>query len=269
MKLASEFNGEIICADSRTIYKDMDIGTAKPTVAEQREVPHWGLDLINPGDTFSAAKFKRYADAKIPDIQNRGKLPILVGGTGLYIDGVLYDFQFINKQVAWRRLVYSWISIDKLQKIIQKHGWQLPENARNKRHLIRTIERSGQVGSRRDELPGDVLLLGIMPSDAILKKHIAKRAQKMFNGGVIAETEALLKHYGDNALRSSGALIYSINADLLRSKISKSEALEQSQAKDWQYARRQKTWFRRNPDIKWFTSPDAAYKDAKKVLLNT
>src|ERR1700722_17110786 len=79
MRLAREFGGEIICADSRTIYKGMDIGTAKPTLAEQKAVPHWGLDLVEPGQAFSAAKFKRYAEAKILDIRNRGKLPILVG----------------------------------------------------------------------------------------------------------------------------------------------------------------------------------------------
>src|SRR5476651_2207339 len=94
MRLAKEFNGEIVCADSRTVYKGMDIGTAKPTKADQAAVPHWGLDLVKPGRVYNAGKFKKYAQATIADIQDRAKLPILVGGTGLYIDGVLYDYGF-------------------------------------------------------------------------------------------------------------------------------------------------------------------------------
>ena len=266
MRIAKEFNGEIICADSRTIYKGMDIGTAKPSAREQKEIPHWGLDLAEPGESFSAGKFKDYAQAKINDIQNRGKLAILVGGTGLYVDGVLYDFAFINKRVAWRRLVYSWWSVDKLQKMIQQRDWPLPENARNRRHLIRTIEREGQVGSRKKNLPPDVLLLGLLPPDNVLRQRIENRAQQMFKTGIAAETKGLLKQYGERALRRSGGIIYPIIVDLLRSKISKTQALSLFQAKDWQYARRQKTWFKRNPDIRWFSGPDEAYTFLTKVL---
>ena len=94
IRLAKQYNGEIVCADSRTIYRDMDVGTAKPTRAEQEAVPHWGLDLVRPGEMFSVAQFKEYALQKISEIRSRGRLPFLVGGTGLYIDAVLFDFQF-------------------------------------------------------------------------------------------------------------------------------------------------------------------------------
>ena len=94
ISVAERFNGEIICADSRTIYRGMDVGTAKPTTDDRARVPHWGVDLVDPGDRFTAADFKEYANTKIADIRNRQKIPFLVGGTGLYIDSVIFDFQF-------------------------------------------------------------------------------------------------------------------------------------------------------------------------------
>ena len=90
IELAEQHNGEIICADSRTVYKYMDVGTAKPNQVEQARVPHWGIDLIEPGDYFSAADFKNYAVQKIEEIRGRGHIPFLTGGTGLYIDAVLF-----------------------------------------------------------------------------------------------------------------------------------------------------------------------------------
>ena len=94
IELAEKYNGEIICADSRTIYRGMDIGTAKPTLKERQGVVHWGLDLVEPGEAFSAADFKAYADDKIANIRSREKVPFLVGGTGLYIDAVIFNYQF-------------------------------------------------------------------------------------------------------------------------------------------------------------------------------
>src|SRR4051812_22066904 len=96
LKVAQEFRGEIIAADSRTIYKGMDIGTAKPTKEEQQLAPHWGLDLVEPGQTFSVYQFKKYTEERIEEIKKRNKLPILVGGSGLYIDGILFGFEFMG-----------------------------------------------------------------------------------------------------------------------------------------------------------------------------
>jgi len=94
IEIAKKYGGEIICADSRTIYKEMDIGTAKPDMEEQTQVPHWGIDLVSPDERFTVADFKQYALQKIAEIRARGKIPILAGGTGLYIDSVLFDFDF-------------------------------------------------------------------------------------------------------------------------------------------------------------------------------
>ena len=94
IEIAKEINGEIISADSRAIYKGLDIGTAKPTPEEQAQVPHWGIDLVEPGERFTVADWKNYAEQKITEIKNRGHIPIIVGGTGLYIDALVYDYQF-------------------------------------------------------------------------------------------------------------------------------------------------------------------------------
>src|SRR4051812_9831711 len=102
IEIAKLFNGEIICADSRTIYRGMDAGTAKPTTRERSIVPHWGLDLVEPGDSFSVADFKSYALNKITEIRARNHIPLLVGGSGLYVDAVLFDYQFggrANKEI--------------------------------------------------------------------------------------------------------------------------------------------------------------------------
>ncbi|MEX1059318.1 MAG: isopentenyl transferase family protein, partial [Candidatus Saccharimonadales bacterium] len=142
-KIAQKYNGEIISADSRSIYKGMDIGTAKPTSNDQRQVPHWGLDLVEPGQSYSAYEFKKYAKSKIQEIKNRGRLPILVGGTGLYIDSVLFDFGFRAPPDPTRRAELEKLSVEELQGIIHEQGLPMAKNVQNPRHLIRIIETGG------------------------------------------------------------------------------------------------------------------------------
>ena len=118
IEIATKFNGEIICADSRSIYKYMDIGTAKPTLFERNQAVHWGLDLIEPGEYFSAADFKDYAMKKIEEIRSRGKLPVLVGGTGLYVDAVIFDYKFGPKANESLRQELQHKTLDELTKIL-------------------------------------------------------------------------------------------------------------------------------------------------------
>ena len=271
IRVAKEFNGEIICADSRTVYKGMDIGTAKPSNANQRAIRHWGLDLVEPGQLYSAAQFKAYAQEKILDIQSRNKLPVLVGGTGLYIDSVLFDFSFvISKKLAFRqRFIYTWWSIEKLQKVIQQRDWPMPENRQNRRHLINTFQRQGRVGGKADKPRADALIIGLLPSDEELRKRIDERAEEIFKREVVNETLALKKKFGKRALTKNGGIVYGICLRLLDIQINEAEAIELFKIADWQYARRQRTWFRRNRYIKWFSSSEQAYKAVRKQLLNT
>lgn len=266
MRLAGEFDGEIICGDSRTVYKSMDIGTAKPTPEDQAEVKHWGLDLVEPGQRFTAADFKKYAGNAIADILNRGKLPILVGGTGLYIDSVIFDFGFRDDVDLLKRQKLEGLSVPELQKIIQEKGYKMPENKQNKRHLIRTVETKGQVGSRKNRLPKGVILVGILPTDEVIKARIGQRAEQIFADGVLDETKKLVRKYGKEAIDSTGGIVYGICLKVLDGNITEVEAIEEFQKADWQYAKRQKTWFKRNPHINWFNSPDEAQKFLETVL---
>jgi tRNA dimethylallyltransferase len=267
LKIAQEFNGEIIAADSRTIYKGMDIGTAKPTKKERQLVPHWGLDLVEPGQTYSAYQFKNYANKKIVDIQKRGKLPILVGGTGLYIDAVLFDFDFVDASSAGDRERLEELNTGQLQKIISQKGYQMPENHQNKRHLIRTIERQGLSGSKKDIKKG-TFVAGLLPSEEVLRERINNRAEAIFKSGVIEETDGLVKKYGKGALVNTGGIVYKICLDLLDNNIGQQVAIDTFQKNDWQYARRQRTWFRRNKFIHWYSSAEQAYKEISSILNN-
>ncbi|MDO8591992.1 MAG: tRNA (adenosine(37)-N6)-dimethylallyltransferase MiaA [bacterium] len=269
MRLAGEFDGEIICGDSRTVYKSMDIGTAKPTPEDQAEVKHWGLDLVEPGQRFTAADFKKYAGNAIADIRSRDKLPILVGGTGLYIDSVIFDFGFRDDINLLKRQKLEGLSVPQLQKIIQEKGYKMPENKQNKRHLIRTVETKGQAGSRKNRLPTGVILVGILPTDEVIKARTGQRAKQIFADGILNETKKIVRKYGKEAIYSTGGIVYGICLKVLEGSVPEAEAIEEFQKADWQYARRQKTWFKRNPHINWFNSPEVAYKAIKKQLLNT
>ena len=132
IELAGRFDGEIICADSRTIYKGMDVGTAKPSAKEQAAVPHWGLDLVEPGERFTAADFQRYAVAKIAEFRARGRVPFLVGGTGLYVDAVLFGYEFGPEATARQRQELEGWSLLQLQEYCVKNNIKLPENSQNK-----------------------------------------------------------------------------------------------------------------------------------------
>lgn len=249
MELAEKFDGEIVCADSRTIYKGMDIGTAKPTAEEQNRVPHHGIDLIYPDETFSAAQFKEYALNVIQDIHRRGKLPILVGGTGLYIDAVLFDFQFGEPADLRLREKLSAKTISELQSIINKHGYPMPENTQNKRYLIRTIERRGVSGENKGMRP-NTLVVGLAAKPELLKERIVQRVNTMLGAGFIDEYRQLLSRYPNTA---PGFLApgYKAFAGYLDGTLTIDEAKDEFARNDWQLARRQRTWFKRNDSVQW------------------
>jgi tRNA dimethylallyltransferase len=259
LKIAQQFSGEIIAADSRTIYKGMDIGTAKPTKEEQALVPHWGLDLIEPGQPYSAYQFKKYAEQKIAYIQKRGKLPILVGGTGLYIDSVLFDFDFVESANIKQRERLEKLNLEQLQELIKQKGYKMPENSQNRRYLIRTIERNGRIGGK-SELRHGTLVVGLMPAAEQLKKYVYERAERYFKAGLLSETSNLLINYSEETLEKTQGIAYIAAIKMLKSEINQQQAQEMIQKKEWQYARRQRTWFKRNKFIRWFGSVEQAYE---------
>ncbi|HUA12901.1 MAG TPA: isopentenyl transferase family protein, partial [Candidatus Sulfotelmatobacter sp.] len=149
MKLAEYFNGEIICADSWTVRKGVDIGTAKPTPQDRRSIKHHLLDVIEPDAMFNAAEFKKLATKAIADISNRGKLPIMVGGSGLYIDGLLYNYSFLPPSKLRKKL--NTLKLEELIKRADKLNLiNTSIDLNNRRHLIRLIEANGDRPTRNE-----------------------------------------------------------------------------------------------------------------------
>lgn len=250
ISLAKKLDGEIISADSRAIYKGMDLGTAKPTTTEMDGIPHWGIDLVDPDERFTVADFKNYADSAIADIQARGKQPILVGGSGLYVDAVIYDYDFTIDRDQKMRDSLNAMGVEELIEHCQKKGIQLPENSKNKRYLVRAIEKAGNFSNNRREMRDDVIVVGIKVDKGTLMKRIADRAEMMFAGGIEEETKALAEKYSfdSEALKSN---IYPIVWKMLAGEISLEEAKKLFIIEDWHLAKKQMTWFKRNEQIKW------------------
>lgn len=260
VKLAKRYDGEIICADSRTVYKGMNIGTAKPTVAEQQGVPHWGLDLISPEERFTAADFQHYARQKIDEIRARGHVPFVVGGTGLYADGLLFSYQFGSKPDDYRRQELERMSIDELQEHSHKNNIELPVNSMNKRHLVRAIEQKSINNKRNTQPLPNTIVVGIATKNELLKQRIEQRVEQMFDNGVVEEAIKLGKKYSANAGATEAltADYYPIIQRLLAGECSDIEARQLLATCDKQLAKRQMTWFRKNPFIYWSTLEDAS-----------
>ncbi|MBA3757892.1 tRNA (adenosine(37)-N6)-dimethylallyltransferase MiaA [Candidatus Saccharibacteria bacterium] len=266
LKLAKEFTGEVITADSRTIYKGMNIGTAKPSASDQGAIKHWGLDLVEPGERFSAYQFQKYAREAIADIQKRGKLPILVGGTGLYVDSTLYRYKFGPDVDSEERKKLENLEVHELQDIISEYGYKMPTNLRNRRHLIRTIETRGHnENTKKIKHLANTLIVGLLPPDEVMIKNISGRVEKMFQDGLVEETKQLIIKYGQHILPSAG-IGYVAVSDYINGlaplEITKNNLIHDN----WQYARRQRTWFRRNKFIQWFPDGKQAYEYIKTIL---
>ncbi len=261
LEVAKRLNGEIICADSQTLRKDLNIGTAKPAKEEQSSAKHHMLDLIEPYDRFSVAEFKKQAEVAIQEIQSRGKIPIVVGGTGLYIDSLFYDYDLTINKID--RDEYDNLSVNELQQIIVDRGYELPANKNNPRHLIGVIARAGETSI--DIIPAkDSLIYGIRRPDTEIKDRINKRVEIMFDNGLIDEVKSVSKKYGKPPAKLD-AICYPIIQRYLDGNINLDEAKQLFKTADWQYARRQKAWFKRNQFIQWFEdekqAADAIIKD--------
>lgn len=267
IRLAKEYGGEIICADSRTIYKEMDIGTAKPTKADQEVVPHWGIDLVAPGERFSVADFKRYAEAKITEVRARGHIPFLVGGTGLYIDAILFDYRFGGEADPIVRKKLESLTTRELHEYCINNNIALPENQKNKRYLIRAIEREGKEKQRRNTPISNSIIVGIATDKHRLDKQIEERAEQLFNDGVVNEAILLGKRYGWSSEAFTGN-IYRIVKLFLDGRIGEAEMKSRFVILDRQLAKRQLTWLRRNPFVKWLDLKDAEEYLSKFLATN-
>jgi tRNA dimethylallyltransferase len=258
LDIAERCGGEIICADSRTIYTGMDIGTAKPTAQEQMRVRHWGLDLAEPGERFTVADFKLYAQNAINDIQSRGKLPLIVGGTGLYIDAVLYDFSFAKSTDTRLTDHLKSMNLTEAKRYCIQHNIPLPENEHNLRHVLAVIERQGLEPAKKSTLPSEYKLVGIATSMATLRTRISERSEHLFENGMADEATILGKKYGWDSEAMTGN-IYPLIKKHLDGELTIEQVKEHFITADYRLAKRQMTWLRRNPDIMWCTLSGAKH----------
>lgn len=266
LKLAQRYNGEIISADSWTVYKDFNVGTAKPSEKERDLVPHHLINIADAHKGFNAALFKRLANEAIEEIHSRGRLPFLVGGTGLYVDSVIYDFGFLPAIEPERQRLNS-LNLDELLKEAQQKNIDLSRiDIRNKRRVTRAIETGGQRPSRTQKRPNS-LIIGLKLDKEKLKANIEKRVDQMLRAGLEDEVKKLAKKYGWEVepMKGIGYMQWqdyfegNQNLELTRQRIINAT---------YQLAKRQMTWFKRNPDILWIESFEQADK-ATADFLNT
>jgi tRNA dimethylallyltransferase len=286
LRIAQSFGGEIVNCDSVAVYRELDIGTAKPSAAERARVPHHLFDYVDLKQEVTAGEYARQAREVLREIRERNHLPIVVGGTGLYLRALLEGL-FAGPQRSQQlrqRLRERASSHDSeyLHRILRRLDREAAErvHANDVAKLIRAIEVC--LASRqkmtdlwrqgRERLRGfRILRLGLDPDRAALYERINRRAQKMFASGLVEETANLIQKYGAQA-RPLGSLGYKQAAQFLRGEASRDEALRAAQQAHRNYAKRQMTWFRREPDVNWlegFGDNDAIQSQASDLVQNS
>ncbi|HDR7354018.1 tRNA (adenosine(37)-N6)-dimethylallyltransferase MiaA [Bacillus wiedmannii] len=264
--LAKALNGEIISGDSMQIYRTMDIGTAKVTKEEMDGIPHYMVDIKNPEESFSVAEFQERVRKHIREITERGKLPIIVGGTGLYIQSVLFDYQFTDDagDTIYREQMEK-LALERGVEYVHKKLQEVdPESAErihanNVRRVIRALEifhttgekMSDQLEKQENELLYDVSLIGLTMDREMLYDRINLRVDIMMDQGLLEEVEGLYNR-GVRDCQSIQAIGYKEIYDYFEDRVSLEEAVSQLKTNSRRYAKRQLTWFRNKMDVTWF-----------------
>ncbi len=276
IKLAKQFSGEIISADSRQIYKTLDIGTGKVTEDEMEGVPHHLIDIVNPSETYNADDFKRDASQYIVDISNRGNLPIIAGGTFFYIDTLLGKITSPNVPPnPTLRAKLEAMSAEELYNELRERD---PRRATemdpyNARRLIRALEivaHLGQVPKIPSNNPYDVLTIGIKRDKEELRERFRKRALQWLEMGFMNEIETILhSNLSQQRLQEIG-FEYILGIALYKNEITQEEFIQRFIEKNWQYAKKQIMWLKRDPSIHWYTPEDFHFiNDIVQEFLST
>jgi len=273
VKLARKYNGEIVSADSRQIYKGMDIGTGKISKAEQELVKHWMIDIANPKANYNVSKFKKEAEKIIKNILKRGKLPIICGGTGFWIKAIVDDVDFPEvKPNAELRRKLDRKNTEELFGILQKLDPERASNidAKNKVRLVRAIEIAKTLGYvpkidtkyNIQDTKYHFLQIGIKIEKNKLHQNIKKRLRKRFKQGMIEEVKKLHKSGLSFPKIQSFGLGYFWIPLYLQNKITKDELFEKVYQAEKDYSKRQMTWFQKDKRIKWIKN----YKEIEKEI---
>ena len=267
IELAKRINGEIVSADSMQIYDEMNIGTAKPDQEEMQGIKHYLIGNIKPTNRYSVSEFKKDAISAIKEIVSKEKMPIVVGGTGLYVNSLVYgiDYPEIQTNLEYRK---------KLEKIVEEKGLQyLFEKAveidkeamknispNDKKRILRVLEIYKETGktktelereSRKNGIPYDYKIFAINMPREILYDRINRRVDIMIEKGLIDEVSSLYEKYGESMLTSMQAIGYKEVVEFLKGNCTKEEMIEKIKMETRRYAKRQLTWFRKIENIQW------------------
>jgi tRNA dimethylallyltransferase len=252
---------EIISADSRQVYRGMDIGTAKVTAEERARVPHHGLDLVDPDQPFSVSDFVAHTAAVLPAIAERGAVAILAGGTGFYLRAVArgLDVDALPWDADVRAEVESALLADGLPALAEELRKLAPTRAaevdlRNPRRVVRALEIARLQGDVPLPQPRgygrDVLWIGLSVEGPVLRQRINDRAKAQFDAGLVDETRALVARY-DSTLHSFSGIGYAEALAVIEDRMAPDAAIFEDARRNILFARRQATWFRREPDVQW------------------
>lgn len=269
IELAKKINGEIVSADSMQIYKDMNIGSAKVTNEEMQGIKHYMIDCVSPDERFSVADYKTNAKNAIEEIIKKGKTPIVVGGTGLYIDALIYEIEYKDIKIDenYRKELQE---IEKNQglEVLYKKALEIDPKAMEKisqndsKRIMRVLEIYKATGknkteqeaeSRLKEIPYDYKVFALTMDRDKLYERINKRVDIMIENGLIDEVKNLLEKYSEFPTAMQG-LGYKEVRDYLQKKITKDEMIEKIKQESRRYAKRQLTWFRKNKQTIWLNS---------------
>lgn len=281
IELAKRINGEIVSADSMQIYKDMDIGSAKVTSEEMQGIKHYLIDCVLPDERYSVANYKQDAKAAIEEILEKGKIPIVVGGTGLYIDSLIYEIEYKDIKINedYRK---------KLEEIRDKEGLEVlykkaleidskamekisPNDFKRISRILEIYEATGktktqqEAESRLNEIPYDYKVFAINYDREKLYERINKRVDIMLEKGLIDEVKSLLEKYSEFPTSMQG-LGYKEVKQYLDGKLNKEEMIEKIKQESRRYAKRQFTWFRKNKQTIWIDG-QADIDDNIKIIL--
>lgn len=279
--LAKKIGGEIVSADSMQIYKDMDIGSAKPTKEEMQGIKHYMLEFVSPKERYSVAEYKKQAEQAIQEILQKGKTPIIVGGTGLYVNSLIYGIEYQDTKIDEE---YR----EKLEKIVVEEGLEkLYEQAKeidpqametispnDRKRIIRVLEIYHETGktktqqeieSRKNEVKYDYKVFAITMERSILYERINKRVDIMVEQGLIQEVQNLIQKY-DQYPTAMQALGYKEIKQYLEGNTSKEEAIETIKQETRRYAKRQLTWFRKNKETIWLDASKKIEDNIENIL---
>ncbi len=281
IELAKQINGEIISCDSMQIYKDMNIGTAKPTKEEMQGIPHYMLDFVSPEKRYSVADFKKDATLAIEEVLSKEKVPIVVGGTGLYVNSLTQNITYpnIETDLEYRKLLEKRAEKEGLsslyneaKKIDETAMQTISEN--DKKRIIRVLEIYHQTGKTKTMLeaeskleppPYNYIVFAIDMDREKLYERINKRVDIMINQGLIEEVENLVKKYKSLPTAIQG-LGYKEVVSYLNGNLTKEEMIEKIKMETRRYAKRQLTWFRKDKSIKWINGLKIASENIQYIL---